>query len=103
MLTKLVFIRPAIGEAARYYGRSEQQLFDRLDALLMVSKSCVEDSCRNPWGVLFPSGQVNNLTEAMRSDYDTFFTDQPKVSFTSCIQNHWVGAEGPQDVNVFAG
>ncbi len=75
---------PAQGSSKKYYGRSETQLYNRLDALLMVSKSCTQDSCRNPWSVLFPGGQVNNLGDAMKSTYDIFFANQPKVSYTAC-------------------
>ena len=92
---------PPQGSAAKYYGRTEDQLFDRLDALLMVTKSCLQDSCREPWEVLFPGGQVGNLTDAMRPEYDNFFASQPKVSFSSCIQYHIVSEEGPQEVTAY--
>ena len=75
---------PARGTAATYYGRAEAQLFTRLDALLMVAKSCKQDSCRNPWPTLFPNGQVTSLSGAMAAQYDTFFANQPKVSYSSC-------------------
>jgi hypothetical protein len=35
---------PAQGTASQYYNRPEKQLFSRLDALLMVGKSC---TCSN--------------------------------------------------------
>lgn len=92
---------PPRGRASSYYGRSEGELFNRLDALLLVTKSCAQESCRNPWAVLFPDGEVGNLTDAMRPEYDSFFTSQPKVSFSSCVQLHIVPEEGPQDVNPF--
>ena len=75
---------PARGAAATYYGRAEAKLFTRLDALLMVAKSCKQDSCRNPWTTLFPNGQVTDLAGAMKAQYDTFFANQPKVSYSSC-------------------
>ena len=75
---------PPKGTAARYYSRSEAMLFNRLDALLMVAKSCTQASCRNPWAPLFPNGQVTNLAGAMKAQYDSFFAKQPKVSFSSC-------------------
>ena len=90
-----------VGTAQKYYGRSEDELFERLDALLMVAKSCSMDSCREPWRELFPGGQVFNLTDAMRPEYDSFFAKQPKVSFERCIQMHVVSKEGPQDVIPF--
>ena len=93
---------PPQGSATTYYGRSEDELFDRLDALLMVTKSCAQDSCREPWSVLFPGGQVGNLTAAMGKEFDTFFANQPKISFESCAQQHVVSEEGPQDVKPYS-
>lgn len=92
---------PPQGSNNTYYGRSEEDLFNRLDALLMVTKGCAADSCRDPWGSLFPSGTVKNLTNAMSEEYDDFFASQPKVSFSSCIQGHIIEEEGPQDVTTY--
>jgi N-acetylglucosamine-6-sulfatase len=89
------------GVARQYYGRPEQEMFNRLDALLMVTKSCKTDSCRDPWATLFPGGHVTNIEQAMNSTYDTFFENQPKISFSSCIAGHVVADEGPQDVIAF--
>jgi hypothetical protein len=93
---------PPEGAAVKYYGRSESDLFNRLDALLMVTKGCAADSCRDPWDSLFPGGQVYNLTDAMRADYDTFFASQPKVSFPyGCIDYYIPDEEGPQSVTPY--
>ena len=67
-------------DSVRYYDRPLDQLINRLDAVLMVTKSCKQDACRNPWGVIFPEGDVTGLKQAMSSNYDTFFANQPKVS-----------------------
>lgn len=82
MLNRLA--SPAQGTAGTYYGRAEGKLFTRLNALLMVAKSCKQNTCRNPWSALFPGGQVTSLSGAMNAQYDTFFANQPKVSFSSC-------------------
>lgn len=66
--------------AAQYYDRPLSELISRMDAVLMVTKTCKSDSCRNPWGVIFPNGDVTNLKSAMSSNYDAFFANQPKVS-----------------------
>ncbi|KAK3707268.1 hypothetical protein LTR37_012269 [Vermiconidia calcicola] len=92
---------PPRGSASRYYGRSEEELFDRLDALLMVTKSCTRDSCRDPWATLFPGGEIGGLEDAMRSEYDSFFSNQPKISFSGCVKQHVIAEEGPQGVNIF--
>ncbi|KAK5162800.1 uncharacterized protein LTR77_011172 [Saxophila tyrrhenica] len=92
---------PPQGIAAEYYGRSEQSLYDRLDALLMVTKSCAAESCREPWSVLFPGGEIGTLMDAMNSEYDSFFANQPKVGFSSCADGYIVELEGPQDVTPY--
>ena len=91
------------GNGALYYGRPEHELITRLDALLMVTKSCKQDSCRVPWGQIFPGGQVTSLEEAMNSQYDAFFTKQPKVTFSGCMGGYIVSEEGPQTVLAFKG
>ena len=66
--------------ASQYYDRPQSELINRLDALLMVTKSCKQDTCRNPWNVMFPKGQVSNILDAMNPSYDTFFTNQVSCS-----------------------
>ena len=92
---------PPQGDAQEYFGRPEQQLFNRLDALLMVLKTCKQDTCRNPYGVLFPNGNVSTLEDAMQSKYDTFFANQPKVSFSNCKGANITSSEGPQNAHVY--
>ena len=88
-------------ENIQYFGRPAEQLFARLDTLLLVLKGCKQDSCRNAYGVLFPGGEVTTLKEAMNSKYDTFFANQPKVAFKECIPGHIVELEGPQNANSY--
>lgn len=84
-----------------YYGRPWKELIARLDAILMVTKSCKQDSCRDPWGVLFPAGQVSDLVVAMRPEYDSFFQNQPKVTFSGCAGGYFPALEGAQEVIAF--
>ena len=77
---------------------AQKKLVDRLDALLMVTKSCAQDTCRAPWAVLFPDGSVNSLADAMDSKYDSFFSSQPKIAYSSCDLGYIIADEGPQDV-----
>ncbi len=91
-------ISNAQGGNKEYYGRPEIELFSRLDALLMVTKSCKTESCRDPWSELFPGGQVNNIQDAMDSSYDAFFSSQPRISFSTCTGGHVIADEGPQNV-----
>lgn len=91
------------GVTPEYYGRPQSELMHRLDALLMVTKSCKQDACRAPWGALFPNGEVASLQEAMNSHYDSFFANQPKVTFSECKGGHLIEAEGPQQVVLYKG
>jgi N-acetylglucosamine-6-sulfatase len=82
-------------------GRSFENVVDRLDALMMVLKSCKGDACREPWNVLHPGGEVRNLKDALANDFDAFYAEQPKVSFDECALGYIRELEGPQDVNVY--
>ncbi|GLA00590.1 hypothetical protein AnigIFM60653_009340 [Aspergillus niger] len=71
-------------------------VIDRLDALLLVLKSCKGRTCIKPWEVLHPDGSVQNLLDALRAQYDEFYHDQPKVSYDRCEYGYVIDAEGPQ-------
>lgn len=77
-------------------GISLSQVLARLDAMMMVMKSCKGAQCTLPWLTLHPKGNVNSLAEALNGRYDSFYAMQPKVSFTSCEPGYIVSAEGPQ-------
>ncbi|KAK4241186.1 alkaline-phosphatase-like protein [Achaetomium macrosporum] len=69
----------------------------RLDALLLVLKSCKGQTCVQPWQALHPAGNVQNLQDALSSRFDAFYEDQQKkVSFDRCELGYLVDAEGPQ-------
>lgn len=72
------------------------QLVNRLDALLMVLKSCKEDECTHPWKQLHPDGRVRALSDAMMSRYDSFYESQPKNKFDVCTPAYYPELEGPQ-------
>lgn len=79
-------------------GRSFKHVTNRLDALLMVTKSCKGWECHEPWRVLHPDGSVSVLADALHKSYDAFYESQPRVSFSSCVKGHVISEEGPQDV-----
>lgn len=89
--------------------RFSQQIFgfdisvivSRLDALLMVAKSCRGWSCMYPWKVLHPDGDVRSLKDALRAEYDAFYLEQIKVSFDYCEAGYIIDAEGPQQPNIY--
>jgi hypothetical protein len=69
----------------------------RLDSLLLVLKSCKEETCVRPWESLHPEGNVRNLGDALSATFDEFYLDrQVKVSFGRCELGHILDAEGPQ-------
>lgn len=75
------------------------EVVSRLDALMMVLKSCKTEDCRSPWRVLHPQGDVHSLVDALSPHLDDFYRQQPKVAFTSCELGYIKEAEGPQNAN----
>lgn len=80
------------------FDRDLSALIPRLDALLMVPKSCKANTCIKPWDVLHPDGSEQSLTDAMDEMYDRFYGEQPKVSYSKCEEGYIIGYEGPQEV-----
>lgn len=80
----------------RILGRSLSQAVSRLDALLLVLKSCQGISCINPWDVLQPEASVRSLQDALDERFDSFYGVQPQVSFDWCDAGYVIEAEGPQ-------
>lgn len=68
----------------------------RLDALMMVLKSCTGETCIEPWKVLHPQGDVTSLSDALGVQFDAFYGEQVKVSFNRCELGYIIDAEGPQ-------
>ncbi|KAJ5493578.1 Alkaline phosphatase-like alpha/beta/alpha, partial [Penicillium fimorum] len=81
--------------------RELPQIIARLNALMLVLKSCEGDACRYPWKQLHPAGKVNSLADALDSGFDTFYENQPMVSFSSCQGGYIISAEGPQKFNSY--
>ena len=77
-------------------GRPLTQVLSRLDALLLVLKSCKGSTCIQPWDVLQPSDGVRTFRDAMNETYDGFYAQQPRVSFDWCGDGYFIEAEGPQ-------
>lgn len=73
----------------------------RLDALLLVLKSCEGEVCRNPWlaftdditGKHLP--QFDTLELSLDPHLDEYFSQLPKVQFSACIQSQVVENERP--------
>ncbi|KAK5047192.1 hypothetical protein LTR84_006714 [Exophiala bonariae] len=82
-------------------GQSLKALLPRLDAVLMVLKSCKGEQCLKPWKTLHPDGSVYTLSQALAPEYDEFYATQPKVAFTACEIGYIVRSEGPQKILPF--
>jgi arylsulfatase A-like enzyme len=89
------------GAKKQYFGRPEKQLYTRLNAVLLVTKGCKGDACRDPWGALFPKNQVNGLADAMKAEYDTFFQKQPRIKFKTCRKGFVYSNEAPHQANKY--
>ncbi|KAG2164969.1 hypothetical protein VTO58DRAFT_107968 [Aureobasidium pullulans] len=76
-------------------GHPIERVVERLDALLMVQKSCTGEVCREPWRSLHPDGKVMTLEDAMASRYDKFYEKQVKVEWDFCHNGYVPEAEGP--------
>ncbi|KAF7550645.1 hypothetical protein G7Z17_g5585 [Cylindrodendrum hubeiense] len=102
--TEFYDLNPDYGHLASQYaiaGRSFDNIVPRLDALMMVLKSCKGQECVRPWGTLHPAGDVVSLIDSLDSRYDVFYQVQPKVSFSKCELGYIRESEGPQDVVQF--
>ena len=75
-----------------------QNLLPRLDAVMMVLKTCKAQTCRNPWPVLHPQGNVQSLTAALNPQYNEFYQTQGKVEFQECLGGYFLENELPVHV-----
>ncbi|KAF1813934.1 Arylsulphatase [Eremomyces bilateralis CBS 781.70] len=82
--------------------RPFHEVITRLDALMMVLKTCKGRACTHPWEILHPKGNVASLTDSLQPRYDSFYVDQPKVSFTKCELGYIKESEGPLDAIPYA-
>ncbi|TGZ79523.1 alkaline phosphatase-like protein [Ascodesmis nigricans] len=71
------------------------RLYSRLNALLLVTKSCAKESCKSPWKTLHPDGTVLNLPQAMDPKYDPLYNALPQVAFKKCLDYQHVDNEVP--------
>jgi N-acetylglucosamine-6-sulfatase len=69
-------------------------LLNRLDALLLVQKSCAGDDCRQPWEALHTAGDVQSLKDALATQYDDFYINLPKVAWDQCDRGYIKEMEG---------
>ncbi|KAG0645633.1 Arylsulfatase [Hyphodiscus hymeniophilus] len=93
-------IHPSISsssELPKIFRLPPSKVLPRLDALLMVTKSCRGATCVDPWSVLHPRGDIKTLADAMRVEFDDFYASTAeKVSFDKCELGYILESEGPQ-------
>ena len=80
------------------------KVLSRLDALLMVTKSCRGHTCTHPWSVIHPAGDVATLADALDERFDAFYLSEglaKRVGFEKCELGYIVESEGPQEAVVF--
>lgn len=80
---------------------SVANLVSRLDALLVVLKTCKARECTHPWEVLHPEGDVDRLKNALHPSFDAFYAAQQKLYWTQCEQAYVAESEGPDSVDAF--
>ncbi|BCS21427.1 sulfatase family protein [Aspergillus puulaauensis] len=78
------------------YTSAPQPFKNRLDALLLVLKSCAGSTCIKPWDELHPDGSVQSLVDALDPQYDEFYAGLPRVAYSICEDGYLIAAEGPQ-------
>ncbi|KAK2016684.1 arylsulfatase [Colletotrichum eremochloae] len=92
-------------------GQAEyEQVLNRLNALLLVTKSCTGGSCRDPWSVFTPTSNIlmsnattmvgnsvklSSLKQAMDTNYNAYFASFPRVHFETCMQYQDIKNEAP--------
>ncbi|PWY66783.1 Arylsulphatase [Aspergillus heteromorphus CBS 117.55] len=82
-------------------GHPADQVASRLDALLMVLKSCQGATCIRPWQTLHPAGDVASLQDALEGRFDAFYASQVRVEYGWCELGYIVEAEGPQVPRIY--
>lgn len=81
---------------AAFGATSAAALLHRLDALLLVLKTCKGDSCRRPWAGLFPNGEVRDLQGALAKRFDEYFAQLPKIQYQHCALGYLARNEKPE-------
>lgn len=83
--------------------RRLEQIQPRLNALVMVLKTCVGRTCTHPWEKLHPDGSVRNLKQALGHHFDDFYREQPAMWFTDCPSGYFAEVENQDPVTAFVG
>lgn len=82
-------------------GRPLDQILTRLNALIMVLKTCKDRLCTYPWESLHPDGSVRSLKQALNGRFDEFYSNQPQMWFSDCSLGYFMEAENQDPVRAF--
>lgn len=96
------FADPKLAKDYSLAGRSWQQVVYRLDALLLVLKTCKTTTCIKPWSSHHENNSVETLSQALNPEFDAYYIKYPKVGFSSCELGYIPEAEGNVDTIQFA-
>lgn len=88
------FADPKLAKGYTIAERSWQQLIYRLDALLLVLKTCKGRTCVQPWNTHHHDGNVATFAEALNPRFDKYYINHAKVGFSSCELGYIKEAEG---------
>lgn len=84
-----------LGQDRTSSAHSLGHLLPRLDALLMVLKTCTGRICTHPWETLHPLKDVNNLSDALDKKFDHFYEEKvERVEFEKCEKGYILESEG---------
>jgi N-acetylglucosamine-6-sulfatase len=73
---------------ARNPDEETQKLLHRMNAMLLVQKSCTTNVCQNPWTVLLANTSlpaVTTLKDSLDPIYDEHFASFPQVNIKACL------------------
>ncbi|KAI1767487.1 Arylsulphatase [Hypoxylon sp. FL1150] len=78
-------------------GHPADKVAARLDALLLVLKTCAAETCQQPWRQIHPDGSVESLEDALARRYDGYYEDKraARVEYSYCANGFIEDAEGP--------
>ena len=98
-------VAPSSSTQPLILGFPVSKVLPRLDALLMVTKSCKGYTCTHPWSVIHPSGDVRSLRDALNKKFDAFYLGEvaSRVQFEKCELGYIIESEGPQEAVAFDG
>jgi hypothetical protein len=77
-----------------------QRVLHRLDALLLVLKTCTGTACTQPYAALFPhltaGSEIYRFAQITHPRFDAYFAALPKVRFDKCVLGFQSRLEKPE-------